>query len=243
MSQAKAPRRRSLRTLLTGHSLRALPRRRKLGITAFVALAAAALGVGGPVGYVAAASATHLHSADDANPAPVALVLGAGLAPGGGPSPALAARLDIAKKLLDAGKVKVILVSGDNRTADHNEPDAMAAYLRKQGVGAHQVVADYAGRDTYASCYRAQAIFGVQDVIVVSQDFHVPRAVATCESLGMTAQGVGDTTFRDIAPDQWIRGWVREVPAAVKMSAELISRREPVLGNRESGVDDALAAS
>lgn len=219
-----------------------LPRTARRAVVAGAgALTLAALGVGGPLGYVAASSLPRLHTIDDVSAAPVALVLGAGLR-GGQPSPALAARLDVAAELFARGTVKVILVSGDNRSHNYNEPDAMAKYLVAKGVPATQIVADYAGRDTYDSCYRARTIFGVTDAIVVSQDFHVPRAVATCESLGVHAQGVGDTTFRHTARSVWTKGVVREVPAAVKMSLDLLSHREPVLGAKESGIDDALAA-
>ena len=124
------------------------------------------------------------------------MVLGAQVYPDGTPSPFLAARLDLAKQLFDAGKVQVLLVSGDNMAPEYNEPDAMRAYLIDAGVPAEKVIADYAGFDTYDSCVRAKRIFGVSKLIMVSQSYHLPRAVATCRTLGVDAAGVGDDTSR-----------------------------------------------
>ena len=78
-------------------------------------------------------------------------------------------------------------MSGDNGAREYNEPDAMRRYLVDAGVPADKVVADYAGFDTYDSCSRAQRIFGVDRLTVVTQDYHLPRAVATCRALGLDA--------------------------------------------------------
>lgn len=126
----------------------------------------------------------------DAPASPTALVLGAGYSPGGRLSSALADRMDTAIALYDAGRVNKLLLTGDNRFADYNEPAAMAAYARAQGVPAEDLVLDYAGRSTYDSCYRAGAIFGVERAIVVTQAFHLPRAVYTCDKLGLETVGV-----------------------------------------------------
>lgn len=195
----------------------------------------------GSVGWVRATASGHTYAdADLASiPAtPVALVLGAQVYPSGTPSPFLAGRLDLAKRLYDAGLVKVILVSGDNMAREYNEPDAMRGYLIDAGVPADKVVADYAGFDTYDSCSRARRIFGVDRLTVVTQGYHLPRAVATCRALGLDAVGVGDESFR--GTEAWRRGAVRDQVACVKTVLDVVTGRDPVLGQRETSVDRAL---
>jgi vancomycin permeability regulator SanA len=195
----------------------------------------------GSVGFVRATASGHVYREADVPPAPVALVLGAKVYPNGTPSAFLAARLDLARRLFEAGKVKVILVSGDNMAPEYNEPDAMRAYLIKAGVPADKVIADYAGFDTYDSCFRAKQIFNVSKLIIVTQSYHLPRAVATGRALGVQAVGVGDDTVRHSVP--WRRGVIREQIACVKTVIDLITRRDPVLGRRETSVDEALGTS
>jgi vancomycin permeability regulator SanA len=193
----------------------------------------------GSIGFVRASAAGHIHTVESVPPAPVALVLGAMVYPSGTPSPFLAARLDLAHRLYQAGKVQVVLVSGDNMAPEYNEPDAMRAYLISAGMPAEAVVADYAGFDTYDSCARAKRIFGVQQLVMVTQSYHLPRAVATCRALGVDATGVGESTLRHTRA--WRRGTVRDQLACVKTVMDLITGRDPVLGPRETSVDDALA--
>lgn len=205
-------------------------------------LAAAGLTAYSPWLWVSAQSRDRVHEVADAPAADVTLVLGAGLTPDDTPSPYLAARLDVAAALLQAGKTKVLLLSGDNRYHDYDEPTAMRTYLVERGVPAERIVLDFAGRDTYDSCSRAKRIFRVDRMLVVSQGYHLPRAVATCQALGIDAQGVGDWSVRDTYdPVTWRWGEVRERTAALKMVWDLVSRRDPVLGPPESGVRDALA--
>ena len=217
------------------------PRRRRV-----LRWAVALLAVGGLTAYlpwlwVVRQSDGHVHPVAEAPSADVTLVLGAGLTPNGRPSPYLAARLDVAKALLDAGKTQVLLVSGDNRTEDYDEPTAMRDYLVEQGVPAWRVVLDFAGRDTYDSCARAQRIFGVDRLLVVSQGYHVPRAVATCRALGVDAEAVGDWSVQPLSNGAtWRWGEFRERGAAWKTAWDLLSHRDPVLGAPESGVRDAL---
>jgi len=192
------------------------------------------------VAFVRASAAGHLYSEADVPAAPVALVLGAAVSPDGTPSAFLAGRLDLAQRLYDAGKVKVILVSGDNMAPEYNEPDAMRSYLVRAGVPAGKVVADYAGFDTYDSCVRATRIFNVSELIVVTQSYHLPRAVATCRRLGLSASGVGDESARQYTR-AWRSGVLRDQVACVKTVIDLVTRRDPVLGPRETSVDRALA--
>lgn len=126
----------------------------------------------------------------DAPSSPVAIVLGAGYWPSGRLSDALADRMDTAIALYQSGKVNKLLLSGDNRIEDYNEPAAMAAYAQARGVLEEDLVLDYAGRRTYDSCYRAATIFGVEQAILVTQAFHLPRALYTCSQLGIDTVGV-----------------------------------------------------
>lgn len=169
----------------------------------------------------------------------VVLVLGAGVLPNGSPSTFLKGRLDLAADLYQAGKAKVILVSGDNTEKYYNEPEAMRRYLHEQrGVPVEDVVADYAGIDTFNSCARARQIFGVSTLTIISQAYHLPRAITTCRMLGVDAQGLGDTSVRERRA--WRAGELREVPANMKMIFDVIVGRDPILGPPEDGVTKAL---
>jgi vancomycin permeability regulator SanA len=173
--------------------------------------------------------------------APVAIVFGALVDPSGQPSDFLAARLALGKQLYDTGKVQALLVSGDNSTAHYDEPDVMRQWLIDRGVPAIKVVADYAGFDTYDTCVRAHRIFGVTHAILVSQSFHVPRAVTICRNEGVLADGVGDSSVSDHLA--WWRGAVREQAADIKAAYDVVSGRSPVfLGRLETSIATALAA-
>jgi vancomycin permeability regulator SanA len=213
--------------------------RRLLGAGALAtALAVLAMAAGSL--WVRGAASGHVYVESTVPAAPVALVLGAQVYPDGTPSAYLAARLDLAKRLLDAGKVRAILLSGDHSRWEYDEPGAMRAYLIARGVPARQIVLDYAGFDTYDSCARARRVFGVHRAIVVTQQFHVDRAVALCRSLGVAATGVGDDSVRWMT-DIWRRNVVRERLAVVKALADVASHRDPVfLGRHEPGVQEAL---
>ncbi|WP_225844850.1 vancomycin high temperature exclusion protein [Streptomyces sp. HPF1205] len=170
---------------------------------------------------------------------PVAVVFGAGLW-NGRPSPYLAHRLDAAARLYAAGKVRVVLVTGDNSRASYNEPGAMRTYLTAHGVPARKVVLDYAGFDTWDSCDRAKRVFGVDRAILVSQGFHIRRALTLCEAAGIDAYGVGVDEPHDAT---WYAGGARELLAAGKAAFDAAVRPDPrFLGPRDDEVARALAA-
>ncbi|MCO1594487.1 YdcF family protein [Micromonospora sp. RHAY321] len=217
--------------------------RRFVRRTLLALVAGAVLLTGGTVAsvtWVRGAADGHLYSEADVPDAPVALVLGTRVDADGTPSPFLAARLEIARRLFAGGKVRAILVSGDNMNADYNEPAAMLRWLVDRGVPARKVVLDHAGFDTYDSCARAEQIFGVTRATVVTQSFHLPRAVALCRRLGIDARGVGDETVKRYA-QTWRVSSSREHGACLKAALDLLSGRDPAhLGRRETGIEDAL---
>ncbi|RDD86859.1 vancomycin high temperature exclusion protein [Streptomyces parvulus] len=168
----------------------------------------------------------------------VAVVFGAGLWDGE-PSPYLAHRLDAAAGLYRAGRIEVVLVTGDNSREEYDEPDAMRAYLVRHGVPDGRIVSDYAGFDTWDSCVRAKKIFGVDRAVLISQGFHIRRAVALCQEAGVVSYGVGVDERHDAT---WYYGGVREVLAAGKAALDAAFEPDPrFLGPEEPGVARALA--
>jgi vancomycin permeability regulator SanA len=214
---------------------------RRAVVAGALATAAAVLTMAAAALWVSARSEGHVYAESQVPAAPVALVLGAEVYyPSGQPSPFLAARLEIARRLYADGKVKAILVSGDNRVHAYNEPGAMFLWLVAHGVPDDRIALDFAGFDTYDSCSRAGKIFGVHHLIVVTQTYHVDRAVALCRSLGVRADGVADDSVK-IYKQPWFTSVVRERGAVVKALADVVSRRDPIfLGPHETSVDAAL---
>jgi vancomycin permeability regulator SanA len=192
-----------------------------------------------PATWMWVVTGDRLRTTADAPRAEVAVVFGAGLWDGE-PSPYLAHRLDAAATLYRAGRVKVVLVTGDNSRKDYDEPDAMRAYLAKHGVPRGRVVTDYAGFDTWDSCVRAKKIFGVDKAVLISQNFHIRRAVALCDAAGVDSYGVGVDDKHDVT---WYYGGTREVFAAGKALLDVVFEPNPqFLGPKEPGVARALAA-
>jgi SanA protein len=170
---------------------------------------------------------------EQAPSAPVAIVFGAGLTRDGQPSPVLRDRVATAVQLYFEGKVQKILMSGDNRFVDYNEPGAMKRYALSLGVPEEDIVLDYAGRRTYDTCYRARHIFGVRQAILVTQRFHLPRAIFTCNGLGVESVGViaDQRTYSRYAHRFWR---IREIPATAMAFVDVfITRPLPVLGQPE----------
>lgn len=158
---------------------------------------------------------------------PVAVVYGAGIR-NGQPTAVLYDRVAAAVALYEAGVVSKLLMSGDNRFANYNEPAAMRRTALQLGVPDEDIVLDLAGRSTYDTCYRAHAIFGVKAAVLVTQDFHLDRAVTTCRVLGIDAVGfVADRrSYRGMT---WFQ--IRELGATLNAFVELfVTRPTPVLG-------------
>ncbi|MDO5628402.1 MAG: ElyC/SanA/YdcF family protein [Mobilicoccus sp.] len=165
--------------------------------------------------WVERASRGGIYSVEDVPVNEVALVLGAGVYADGTPQPFLAARLDLAAELLRRGKVTRLLLTGDGQSDTHDEPAAMRTYLLALGVPDEVLMLDPDGVDTYASCVQASRM-GLSHATLVSQTYHLPRALALCRAVGIDAVAVGEETMREKAPSVWASGQSREIPAAVK---------------------------
>ena len=118
------------------------------------------------------------------------IVLGAHVYQSGVPSNYLQDRLDKAIELYKSGKVKRLLLSGDHGRTNYDEVNTMKQYLLEQGVDTSDIFLDHAGFDTYNTMYRAKEIFEVKEAIIVTQDFHLPRAVYIARKLGLNAYGI-----------------------------------------------------
>ncbi|WDV45675.1 ElyC/SanA/YdcF family protein [Clostridiaceae bacterium M8S5] len=130
------------------------------------------------------------HTVDEVPKADVALVLGALVYNSGRPSDILADRLDVGIELYKKGKVKKLLLSGDHGRKNYNEVESMKQYMLKAGVKEQDIFMDHAGFSTYESVYRAKEVFEVENMIVVTQKFHLSRAVYTARKLGIKAFGI-----------------------------------------------------
>jgi SanA protein len=151
--------------------------------------------------------------------AEVAIVPGALVEPDGDMSSMLAARVEQASRLWHAGKVEKILVSGDHGAWKYDEPDTMRKALVGDGVAPEDVFEDHAGFDTWATMVRAREIFGVRDAVVVTQGFHMPRALYLADEAGIDATGL-TADLQDWGA-QGRRSTVREVLSRVKAVADV----------------------
>jgi len=117
------------------------------------------------------------------------LILGAGVWNGNTPSPMLKDRLDEGLRLYNEGVAHKIIVSGDHGRDDYDEVNVMKKYLVDAGVPSEDVFMDHAGFSTYESMYRAKEVFGVRKLIIVTQEYHIYRAIYICERLGLEVRG------------------------------------------------------
>jgi len=163
----------------------------------------------------------------------VAIVFGAGLRNDGSPTPILKDRIKTGVDLYKNGKVNKLLLSGDNRFVNYNEPAAMASFARDLGVQQSDLILDYAGQSTYDSCYRAKAIFKLDQAILVTQSFHLPRALFICNQLGIESVGVS-ADQRKYSVASFLYWHLRELPASLVAILDIwIIKPIPVLGDPE----------
>ena len=126
----------------------------------------------------------------DVPPAPVAIVFGAAVRPDGEPSWMLADRVDAAVELYQTGKVQRLLMTGDGTGPYYDEVTAMMQRAVERGVPANAIILDPAGLRTFDSCYRAKTVFGIDEAILVTQGYHLPRALYLANSFGIRAVGL-----------------------------------------------------
>jgi SanA protein len=165
-----------------------------------------------------------IYPAESVPAKPVAIVFGAAVYGNGRLSAILRDRMDTAIDLYLAGQVNKIIVSGDNSSVYYDEPGTMMAYAIEHGVAAEDIQPDYAGLRTYDTCYRARDIFGVQEAVLVTQAFHLPRALLTCRGLGLDAVGVA-ADRRPLRYGRWYE--IRETAATLVAAWDVIRRQPP----------------
>jgi len=168
-----------------------------------------------------------------------AIVFGAGLTRSGAPTRVLRDRVQTAVALYQVGKVEKLLMSGDNSVAGYNEPQAMREYAVSLGVPPEAIVLDYAGRRTYDSCCRARAIFRLDSALLVTQGFHLPRALFICRALGLEAYGVKAENWHYWPITNLIWNLREQFATAGALVDVYISRPVPVLGRPEPIFTDA----
>ena len=159
-------------------------------------------------GWVVHSTAGQILSAEQAaelNDVDCILVLGCAVLPDGRPGAMLAERLQQGVALYQAGAAPKLLMSGDNGQVEYNEVAAMGNYAAEKGVPAKDIFLDYAGFSTYESMYRARDIFQAKKIIIVTQKYHLHRALYIAKAMGLKAYGVSADTqvyagqvFRDI---------------------------------------------
>ena len=142
------------------------------------------------------------------------LVLGAGV-DGTTLSHMLEDRVKTGINLYELGSAPKILMSGDHGRDDYDEVNAMKNYAKEQGVPSEDIFMDHAGFSTYESMYRARDVFQAEKIIIISQEYHLHRAIYIAEYLGLEAYGV-DSQLRPYAADTNIYNTIREFLARNK---------------------------
>jgi vancomycin permeability regulator SanA len=205
-------------------------------ITIITAVAAAIAFIGYANYQVARASRGFIVDAADAPRSQAALVLGASVYRSGRLSPIFEDRIRTAIALYASGTVEKILVSGDHGRLEYDEVDAAKKMLLNERVPAEDIFLDYAGFDTFDSMYRARDVFGASDIIVVTQAYHLPRAIYLARSLGLNAYGVPSDrqSYQKIEYYQ-----LREAAANVKAFLDILRGAKPkFLGDKIPIVGD-----
>ena len=141
-------------------------------------------------------------------------------------------RIRAAAELYKAGKVKAIIVSGDNHIKGYDEPSDMKEDLVAAGIPAEKIVCDYAGFRTLDSVVRAKEVFGAERFIVVSQPFHVRRALFLARGFGCDAYGY---VAEDVRGINSVMTLLREQLAKIAALMDVVIRRQPkFLGSKEA---------
>lgn len=151
--------------------------------------------------------------------APVAILFGARVYPDGTLCPVLEERVQAGIALYRAGKVRKLLMTGDNSRRSYDEVSAMKAYAVARGVPPEDVVRDFAGFRTFDSCYRARSVFGVQRAVLVTQAYHLPRALYLARQLGINAVGFAaqNGVDRSVLAQYEAREWPADAEAVLDL--------------------------
>ena len=153
------------------------------------------------------------------------IVLGAGLRPDGKPTWMLEDRINVGDELYKNHAAPKIIMSGDHGRESYDEVNAMKKYAKSEGVPSKDIFMDHAGFETYDTMYRARDVFGAKKVIIVTQKYHLYRAMYAAKKLGLDAYGVS-ATKRKYDNKQWIRD-IREWLARVKIFGKCITKPKP----------------
>ncbi|MEJ6952594.1 SanA/YdcF family protein [Natronospora cellulosivora (SeqCode)] len=140
--------------------------------------------------YVSSIGSIHLYNIDEVPEVDAIIVFGAYVFPDGRVSTMLRDRLDYGYKLYQLKNSDRILVSGDNGQVGYDEVNGMREYLQAKGVPREHIFMDHAGFNSYDSLYRARDIFEIDKAILVSQEYHLERALYIADRLGIEAYGV-----------------------------------------------------
>jgi SanA protein len=175
------------------------------------------------VGVIISSSKDHIYEELQRVPSrQAALILGAAVLKNGGLSPVLRDRADQAIELYESGKVERIIASGNTAAHASDEVEPMRVYLSARGIPPEAIILDGGGFDTYSSIYRAKEVFSVQSLAIVSQSFHLPRAVFIARELGIDAVGVSADRGH-----YKITNYIREMGADIKAIGNLVTNRVP----------------
>ncbi|MEV2237697.1 ElyC/SanA/YdcF family protein [Micromonospora sp. NPDC049891] len=211
----------------------------RLAVPALVALLVASL----PWLWTTTGARGHVHAATEAPTADVVIVLGTAVTEDGRqPGVRLAGRLETAAELVRSGRARVVLVSGDGAGESGDEPAIMSAHLTEQlGVDPQRVVADPHGLDTYDSCLRARQVYGIERALIVTQSYHLSRAVTLCRHVGIDADGV-PARCSGCGTGLLVRKAARDYLASGKAAWDAIRDRPPAVSSpADPAISDALA--
>jgi len=180
--------------------------------------------------YVSDVGSKSIYSKSSVPKADAIIVLGAYVFPNGTVSEMLADRLDTGIELFKAGKAPKIVVSGDHGRNSYDEVNAMRKYLQDHGIKREVIFMDHAGFNTYDSIYRARDIFQIKKAIIVTQKFHLVRALYIARELKLEAYGV--TSDNHVYPGIMMNN-IREIGARLKafLQAGIFKPKPTLLGN------------
>lgn len=186
--------------------------------------------------YIKKETAEKIITAEEATDADCILVLGCGVREDGSPSLMLRDRLEKGIELYEAGTAPKLLMSGDHGRKDYDEVNLMKSYAMGKGVPSEDIFMDHAGFSTYDSMYRARDIFCAEKVIVVSQEYHLYRALYLAEKLGLEAYGVPaqDVNYRGQAYREFREMLARAkdfCTAVIQPEPKYLGEKIPVSGN------------